>query len=116
MRVDVLAGRDVPVAKPMIWPNFRTGSPLAIARVAILWPRMTRAAAVTPWRRRRAWTGSIATIRLSLALGRIERGAVFSGLTSHRASRGVVRRHILSGCQTSGSDTVLALNVAFASV
>ena len=43
VRVDVLAGRDVgSVAKPMIWPNFRTGWPLAIAPIAILWPRGMR--------------------------------------------------------------------------
>ena len=30
MLVDVLARPDGLVAKPMIWPNFRTGAPLAI--------------------------------------------------------------------------------------
>ena len=29
-------------AKPMIWPNLRTGAPSAIGALAILWPRGTR--------------------------------------------------------------------------
>ena len=32
----------------MIWPNFRTGAPVGIGRVATLWPIGTARATVTP--------------------------------------------------------------------
>jgi len=53
------------VAKPMIWPNLRTGSPLAIFCTAILWPRMILAVAVTPWAMAPGSIASTATTTLS---------------------------------------------------
>ena len=75
VRVDVLAGADrLRVAKPMIWPNFRTGAPAAISLVAILWPFGTRLIAVTPSATAPGRIGSIETIRLSSGWSRRTRG------------------------------------------
>jgi hypothetical protein len=63
-------------AKPMTWPNLRTGSPGPIAATASLWPRETRAPAVTPSSAVPARMGSTATRTLSLAWRRMVRGVV----------------------------------------
>ena len=75
------------VAKPMICPNFSTGWPLAMGSAAILWPRMMRAVAATPWTETPGMTLSTATMMLSRALSRSVRGVFFSGLSCMSASR-----------------------------
>src|SRR5688572_4443210 len=67
-------GRIAVLAKPMIWPNFLTGSPSRISTVAILWPFGTRDTAVTPSATAPGRIGSIETIRLSSGWRRRIRG------------------------------------------
>ena len=69
------------VAKPMIWPNLRIGWPLAIGSTAILWPRMMRAAAVTPCTVTPGSTRVDGDDHVVAALSRSVRGAFFSGLS-----------------------------------
>src|SRR3954471_24748990 len=60
----------------MIWSYLRTGSPLSIGATAILWPRITRARAVTPAAAAPSGIGSTATTTLSLGERRTVRGVL----------------------------------------
>src|SRR5262249_37344856 len=86
------------VAKPMICPNLTTGCPLAMGCAAILWPRMMRAAAVTPSVVVPGSTLSTATMILSRALSRSVRGSFFSARSGMGAFRTLG--------QTGSADTI----------
>src|SRR5947209_18860666 len=58
----------------MIWSYLRTGCPCAIGATAILWPRITRARAVTPTAAAPSGIGSTATTTLSFGERRTVRG------------------------------------------
>src|SRR5829696_3823721 len=60
----------------MIWSYLHTGSPWAIGATAILWPRITRARAVTPAADAPCAIGSTATTTLSLGERRTVRGVL----------------------------------------
>src|SRR5215470_19779100 len=63
-------------AKPMIWPNLRTGAPSPIGSTAILWPRGMRSRAAVPAACAPALTASMAMTTLSWGERRTTRGAV----------------------------------------
>src|SRR5213593_4021278 len=71
----------------MIWSYLRTGCPCAIGATAILWPRITRARAVTPAADAPSGTGSTATTTLSLDDSRTVRGTLIDALGFARFSR-----------------------------
>src|SRR5205814_5948070 len=82
------------LAKPMICPNLRMGSPLAIATTAILCPRGTRALATMPELEAPFSTLSTATTILSAELSLMVRGTLVGGSTIFMGGNSQARERV----------------------
>ena len=103
------------LAKPMICPNFRIGSPFAIGTVAILWPRMIRSVAVTCSTVTPVPIISIQTMTLSLGCNRTVRAILSSMVLSDQfgwpGRRQPAKLRIIARCSSTAASGNRSLGV-----